>query len=261
LFNVSLRSDERACQSLNAAVKVDAESTATLVEIAFLDIQTAGYGRHASDFELLLLKDGLYSVSQFIGGNPYQHINYGERRLATFDVTYQQYLTECVYWTDYTNPAILAGFDEVCIYNACGSYNVFCTDFTQDPADKRTFLGQVIINGFKTTTQHGNAVFDPPCTPKDSKFIYVPTPLPTTAPPSTLLTAKPSTAPSVRPSRVPTAIPTTKPSPAPSIRPTRVPTAFTTAKPSRSPTIIPTRVPSSSFPTRKPTSKPTIKNV
>jgi hypothetical protein len=202
-FNVTLLSGDKACKSINAAVKVDSSVKTTLVQMAWKDVQTAGYGRYASDFELVLRKSSTLAGSQFIVGNPDSHILYGREQIGTYDVTYQQYLTECIYWTDYTSPVVKAGFDQVCIYNACGSNGQLCHEYTKDTYDKRQFIGQVIINNFKTTTVNGNAAFDPPCTPYDTTFVTVPTQLPTSAPPSAI--------PTVRPSRVPSSKPTRKP--------------------------------------------------
>jgi hypothetical protein len=158
-FNVNLKSNAYQCFSINAATTIDPTLTSTFFEIAYLDTNTMQ--RFASDFELLLLQGNTFSKSQYLGGT---QLTYGKSNRATFPATYRQYITECVYWSDYTTPKILDNFNQVCIYNSCGSYGVYCPDSAR-------FSGQVILHNFKTTTTPGSTTtFTPACYPKGSVY-------------------------------------------------------------------------------------------
>jgi hypothetical protein len=157
-FGVTLKGGAMTCARINNIVPT---ASTGLVKLAYLDTN-APFSRYASDFEVIFSKNGVKATSQYIGGNPYG-LNWGKTDIGTFDSSYRKYLTGCVYYTNYPTTPLLSGFNQVCVRNQCGSLGVYCSD-------SATFKGQLVIEGFTTTSTVSPAIFDTPCTAKGSIF-------------------------------------------------------------------------------------------
>jgi len=142
-FDLTLKGGQYQCNTLDDYVTdVNPSKPSTFLQVCFFSETIVG--RWVADFEILFMRDGDYNSSYFFGGND-QGAQYGYHQIANWESqTYQRYFPEAVYWTNYTLPVQVL-FNQVCIFNACGTMQVYCPDYTN-------FTGSFIIKGFTTST-------------------------------------------------------------------------------------------------------------
>lgn len=149
-FDVQLEGGAKKCFYLqNLAAK---DNSNQLIKLAFKRLSNRG--RYASDLQVLFQSDQQTLATQTIGGNPFG-LNYAGMSIGEFYSSYRRPIDDCVYGTDYATSPI-SSFNEICIFNACGSFGVYCSDPVR-------FVGQIIVDGFTTSSIAKPGSFSPPC--------------------------------------------------------------------------------------------------
>ena len=246
-FDLSLKGGQYQCKQLDDyVVDLNPGKENSFLELCFIDRNIER--RWVANFEILFMRDGDYNSSYFFGGND-EGAQYGYHQIAQWNSqTYQRYIVETVYWTNFTLP-IQVLFNQVCIFNACGTSKIYCPNYSN-------FTGSFVVRDYTTTTPVEANSVNSSCTVSQTVIVANPTHSPTTKPTTEFPTARPSKHPSSRPSRKPSAHPSAKPTAIPSRRPSAKPTAVPSAKPTANPTIIPSVKPTA-IPSAKPTANPT----
>jgi len=142
-FDLSLKGGQYQCKQLDDyVVDLNPSKPYSFLEICFFDRNNEN--RWVADFEILFMRDGDYNSSYFFGGND-RGAQYGYHQIAQWQsATYQRYFPENVYWTNFTLP-IEVLFNQVCIFNACGTNLIYCPAYTN-------FTGSFVVRDYTTTT-------------------------------------------------------------------------------------------------------------
>lgn len=190
-FSLTLFGGNYQCYNIDPAVAVDPLATSTFIQIGYTDVSV----NYVSDFEVLVMTNNVYSTSQYVTGTNVD-AKWGGNQVAFYDLSYNQVTTQCVQYSDFTIADFSAGFNSVCIFNACGSASIYCTT-------SRVFTGEVVINGYTTTTATDVDTVNPSCVSSPTQINSLATSFPTVKP-----TTKPTNAPTAKPSKRPTSQPT-----------------------------------------------------
>lgn len=152
-FDVTLAGGNYICKTIDAAVSLDEHASNSFVSFSFSDVNIKGHW--VSDFVPFVMTNNAISTAQYIGGNSFG-MEIGNERLAVYPAYFNQYLSSCVDFNQQIS-LITPGFTQVCVFNSCGSNNIYCQDSTN-------FKGEIIFDKFTTSSAIESDTINPQCT-------------------------------------------------------------------------------------------------